>query len=341
MGVGTTLAGREQTRATTQARPQRRSVARTGVFSTNAAESLSGHYTSLCIGCGYVLFFACCRAKHWAWEQVRSASKSGQHTVSKNYPEGDPARSWNPRWAESVDDVRSDIGTPREHFRAFVAARARQGRTAADCQCDATNRGHDAWEDRRVGCTGDPPELRGDTALINSYANNRHTLCRPPPWSGKEQEGSSVTCNFHHSMFTQKNHSASICELTHVAVRMDLIKGELMTTYSSPATPLLLERGAVAAQCDLTADVGKPEDANRRFIGPQLYWLYELLHGIGTQSWPAGCDHIVNHTVLMLSRDNNLNLFHSAEDMLQVYIAAVVLGLDPRRVEFIIGDLVR
>eukprot|EP01044_Picomonas_judraskeda_P010820 COSAG03_NODE_1424_length_4103_cov_1.379371_5_plen_62_part_00 len=31
----------------------------------------------------------------------------------------------------------------------------------------------------------------------------------------------------------------------------------------------------------------------------------------------------------------------SAEDMLQVYIAFVVLGLDPRRVEILISDLVR
>ena len=250
---------------------------------------------------------------------VRSASAaSGVHAVDQRYPGGKPARSWDPQWWASshsgADDASSVIGTPREHFYAFVAARARQGRSAADCQCGATSRAgrREAWEDRVAGCDGDPPELRGDTALIDSYASHRHALCVSPAVPGAQHgRGSSVACNFHHSMFTQKNRSASICELTHVAVRMDLVMGELMGDYSSPATPLRLERGAVAAGCDRTLNAGTPDDAKRRFLGPQFPWLSELLHGDGATSSRVHCDHTVNHTVLMLSRDNNLNLFHS------------------------------
>jgi hypothetical protein len=278
---------------------------------------------------------------------VTSGSASGVHTVDRRYPDGDPARSWDSQWwaaSEAAAFRSGGIGTPQEHFNAFVAARAREGRTAADCQCDATSRGgHKAWEDRSVGCNGDPPELRGDTALINSYVNNRHTLCKAPALPGALQEqGSSVTCSFHHSMFTQKNRSASICEMSHVAVRMDFTMGELMTDYSSPASPLVLDRGAVAASCDLTANAGGRDDNKRRFIGPQFSWLSELLTNAETTgSLALSCDHTVNHTVLMISRDNNLNLFHSAEDFLQVYTAFVVLGLDPCSVEVLISDLVR
>ena len=250
---------------------------------------------------------------------VRSASAaSGVHTVDQRYTNAKPAQSWDPqRWAATdtgADEASSIIGTPREHFYAFVAARARQGRTAADCQCGATSRAgrREAWEDRVAGCDGDPPELRGDTALIDSYASHRHTLCDSQPMPGAQHgRGSSVTCSFHHSMFTQKNRSASICELVNVAVRMDLVMGELMGDYSSPATPLRLERGAVTAGCDRTLNAGTPDDAKRRFLGPQFPWLSELLHGAGTTTSWVRCDHTVNHTVLMLSRDNNLNLFHS------------------------------
>ena len=279
---------------------------------------------------------------------IKSAgSASGVHTVDRRYPDEDPARSWDPQWwatSTTAEDASSlvDIGTPREHFNAFVAARAREGRTAANCQCDSSRGGrHKAWEDRSVGCDGDPPELRGDSALIDSYANNRRTLCTPQALPSAQGQASSVACSFHHSMFTQKNRSASICELSRVVVRMDLMMGELMTDYSSPATPLVLDRGAVAARCAPTAGAGGHDDT-KRFIGPQFSWLSELLYSAQTtESFGLSCDHTVNHTVLLLSRDNNLNLFHSAEDFLQVYIAFVVLGLDPRSVEVVISDLVR
>ena len=78
---------------------------------------------------------------------VKSAgSTTGVHTVDRRYPDEDPARSWDPQWwaaSNTAVDPSSlgDIGTPREHFNAFVAARAREGRTAANCQCDSTSTG--------------------------------------------------------------------------------------------------------------------------------------------------------------------------------------------------------
>ena len=36
------------------------------------------------------------------------------------------------------------------------------------------------------------------------------------------------------------------------------------------------------------------------------------------------CRHWVNHTVVLVSRDNNLNIYHSAEDWIQLYLVREV-----------------
>jgi hypothetical protein len=90
----------------------------------------------------------------------------------------------------------------------------------------------------------------------------------------------------------------------------------------------------------------------RRFVGPQagLLGAAELLPppmpsqptadvggGGGDDDGDASrrqlrCDGWVNHTVVVVSRDNNLNTFHSAEDWIMLYVAYVVLDLDPAEV---------
>jgi hypothetical protein len=283
---------------------------------------------------------------------VRSENGANIH-VPHEYPAAeDRGRSWDPQWwaaSAAGEDSGGFRMTPRQHFSAVLAARTAEGRTSADCDCE-TGPGsrHEAWEDRKVGCAGNPPELRADTALIESYAKGKTTVCRP---AANRPEQSTVTCSFHHSTYTQKNKSASLCELRHVGVRMDLLEGQVMTDYSSPATPLLLAPGAVVARCDAAATAGGGGGGTdeltqkQQFIGPQRPWLSELLHGASATSEssapPLQCDHTVNHTVLLMQRDNNLNTFHSAEDFLQTYIAYVALDLDPANVEVVIGDLVK